>query len=292
MPAFYAGAPLSTDQRSINKAVAMVLLMVVMGATVTATAKYLTDTVPSQTIVAVQYIICLILTLPGILKHGVSSLKTQRFGLHLFRGIVGVAGFYLMYAGLEHIPLVDATLLRQSAPLCVPLISLLWLRQPVPRRHYLPLLLGFLGVVIILRPQDMSLSTWHILSFVSAITLALSMVCTFKLGETEPSHRVLFYYFALSVICIVPFTLPSIADIPMWAWGGMLYIGVTMYLTFLLYNKAFSLAQTSAIAPLNYFTVPVAGVFGWVIWGHVPDGVFLLGTALVVGAGTLVLVKK
>ena len=276
-----------SEQRRIRKAIYLSLVMVVLASTAAAAAKAASATASAASIVTVQYAICMLLCLPTALRPGLSNLRTGRSGLHLFRGLAGVLGFYLYYAALEHIPLVDALLLRQSAPLVVPLVMWAWNREGITAGHWLPLIIGFIGVAIILRPDAQGFSAWHAAGFASAIALAISMVATFHLATTEPVSRVLFYYFALSLLCVAPFGLGNLAQIRWQDWCAMLYVGVSIYYTLELYTRAYGMAPASAIAPINYLAIVLGGLWGWLIWQQVPDNWSIMGSALVIGGGLL-----
>ena len=276
-----------SERHPVRHAIYLSLMMVALASTAAAAAKYASTTAPTATIVTVQYLICMLLCLPSVLRPGIASLRTERLGLHLFRGLAGVLGFYLYYAALNHIPMVDGLLLRQSAPLVVPLVIWAWNRERIAGSAWLPLVIGFIGVAVILRPSPGGLSWWHAAGFASAIALAISMVATFHLAVTEPDSRILFYYFALSLICIAPFSLDGLDQIRWQDWLAMLYIGISIYYTLGLYTRAYGMAPASAIAPINYLAVVLGGLWGWLLWQQVPDQWSVLGSALVIAGGLL-----
>lgn len=264
--------------------------MVLLASTAAAATKFASSTVSTAAIVTIQYVICLLMCLPKILRHSLASQRTDRLGLHFFRGVAGVAGFYLFYLALDHIPMVDAMLLRQSAPLLVPLVLWAWSRERVARSAWLPLTIGFVGIVIILRPSASGLSSWHAAGFLSALTLAISMVATGKLATTEPTSRIVFYYSILSLICVAPFSLGDYAGLTLTDWAALLYIGFAISLVLNLYTQAYGMAPAAVIAPINYFAVPLAGLWGWVFWAQVPDGWSLAGGLLVIAGGLLTII--
>lgn len=271
----------------VRQAIYLSLLMVTIASTAAAATKFASARVSTEAIITVQYSMCMLLCLPITLRPGLANLATRRLGLHLFRGAVGVVGFYLFYASLNYIPMVDAMLLRQSAPLTVPLVLWLWSYERVPASAWLPLGIGFAGIAIILRPSPEGLSWWHAAGFLSALALGISMVATHKLAPTEPASRILFYYFLLSLVCVAPFSLGQFSGIHWQDWLAMIYIGVSIYFTLRLYTRAYSMAPASAIAPINYFAVVLAGLWGWVFWRQVPDAWSVVGSALVICGGLL-----
>lgn len=275
------------QRNAIRHAIFLSLLMVILGSTAAAATKYVAAHVSIAAIITVQYFICTLLCLPRILQPGIQSLRTKRLSLHLMRGLAGVLGFYLFYAAVHNIPLMDAMMLRQSAPLIVPLVMWVWGREKVVASAWLPLLIGFTGVAIILRPSALGLSWWHAGGFLSAVALAISMVATRKLAPTEPTARILFYYCVLSLACVTPFSVSDFDGLAALHWLAMIYIGVAIYLTLELYTRAYGMAPTAAIAPINYFSVVLAGIWGWVFWDHLPDRFSILGSVLVIAGGLL-----
>lgn len=271
--------------QAVRKAITLSLLMVFIASTAAVATRYASAGASIEAIVTVQYLVCTLLCLPITLRPGVANLATSRLGLHLFRGAVGVLGFYLFYAALAQVPMVDAVLLRQSAPLTVPLVVWLWNRERIPGRDWLPLLVGFVGIAVVLRPSPEGLSWWHAAGFVSAVCLSISMVATHKLATTEPSSRVLLFYSLLSLACVAPFSLGDFSDLDWRTWLAMLYVGLSIYLTLVLYNRAYAIAPAHTIAPINYLAVVLGGLWGWLLWQQVPDIWSLLGSALVICGG-------
>ncbi|MFK7976129.1 MAG: DMT family transporter [Halioglobus sp.] len=276
--------------QALRRAVVLSFVMIVLASTAAAATKFASATVSTEAIVTVQYFICLLMCLPRIARHSLASQRTHRLSLHLLRGVAGVAGFYLFYVALEHIPMVDAMLLRQSAPLLVPVVLWTWSRERVARSAWWPLSIGFIGIVIILRPSTAGLSGWHAAGFLSALTLAISMVATGKLATTEPTYRIVFYYAVLSLVCVAPFSIGDFSGLTLTDWAALLYIGFAISLVLNLYTQAYGLAPAATIAPINYFAVPLAGIWGWMFWGQVPDGWSLAGGLLVITGGILTLV--
>tara|TARA_R110002049_G_scaffold42950_5_gene127291 strand:+ start:857 stop:1759 length:903 start_codon:yes stop_codon:yes gene_type:complete len=282
---------MTAERHAIRHAIFLSVLMVLLGSTAAAATKYVAAHVAIEAIITVQYFVATLLCLPRILRPGLRSLSTQRVGLHLVRGLAGVAGFYLFYAALNHIPMMDAMMLRQSAPLTVPLVMWLWGRELIARNAWLPLLVGFVGVAIILRPSPTGLSWWHAGGFLSALALAISMVATRKLAVTEPTARILFYYCVLSLACVLPFAVHDFSGLALLDWLAMLYIGAAIYWTLELYTRAYGMAPTAAIAPINYFAVVLAGFWGWLFWDQIPDTWSVLGSVLVVAGGLLTIYR-
>ncbi len=270
------------------KGVGLGLLTVGIGSCLSAVAKHIGDQVNVSTIVFFQFAICFLCTLPWVAKNGISALRTRHRWRHLVRGVAGCLSFYAFYYALNHIPLVDASLLRHSAPLVVPLILLFWFNVIIPKTRWLALGVGFIGVIVILRPAQHGLSQWHLIGLLSGVGLAFSMVLTRVLSQEEPETRILFYYFLISLLFAVPFFIINYQPIPHSALPWLLLIGFGMYFAFIPYTRAYFYAKASVVAPTSYFSVIFAGLLDWLIWEQTPDKTSLFGVVLVLLAGIII----
>jgi len=257
-----------------------------IGASAAAASKYISADVHVSAIVLFQYGLALIILLPWLFRQSSATLKTNKLSTHLARGAAGWLCFYSFYLALEHIPLVDASLLRHVAPLFVPLVAWFWIKAKVPKERWLPMIVGFVGIALILRPSS-SPGVWHLVGLASGLTLAASMVGTRILSRTESSSKILFYYNLISVLLSLPLAILNWQSVPSWTIPYLFYIGISVFLAMWFYTKAYSYAKASVVSPIGYFSVVNAGIFGWLIWDHLPDTIALIGIGVVICAGLL-----
>lgn len=279
----------STDRQQRLIGAGLATLTVFLGSILAATGKHLSGQVHISTIVLAQYGICFLCTLPWLLRNGRHGLRTTRPWQHILRGVSGCACFYTYYMALKYIPLVDASLLRNTAPLMVPLVVLIGFGTRIPSHRWPPLIIGFLGITLVLRPSFAGISIWHVMGLASALGLAISMVSTRLLAESEPESRILFYYFTISLLFVLPFFASTYQPIPASSLPWLAILGVGMYFTFVLYTRAYTYASASTLAPTSYFSIVFSGLIDWIIWDHVPDALTFAGIVLVVLGGMLVL---
>nr|WP_243749529.1 DMT family transporter [Pseudoteredinibacter isoporae] len=258
----------------------------IVGASASAATKYISSEVPLGSIVLIQFIIGLLVLSPWIYRQGPRGLRTDYWQRHIIRGLAGFAGFCFFYLALQHIPLVDSSLLRHSAPLFVALVAYLWVGAKVPSSRWLPMIIGFCGIALILRPSS-SVSIWHIVGLGSGLSLATSMVGTRLLSHNESSSKILFYYHIIALVLSIPLAIYSWQGIPKWAWPYLLYNSLSIFVAMWLYTKAYSYAKASVVSPIGYFSVVNAGILGWLIWDHLPDTIAFAGIAVVVCAGLI-----
>lgn len=275
------------DRHHISRGAAYALATALVASTAAAGAKYLAGDLSPWFIVWIQYGVCTLMVTPWLLRQGPSALRTARPGLHLVRSLSGWLGFTTFYLALPLVPLVDATLLRSAAPLWVPLVVFAWLGGGIPAMRWVALLGGFAGVLLILQPRGLEVNAGHLLGLTAGLSLAISMATTRALSTTEPASRVLFYYFFVSFLASTPMalfhlTLPTPVQVPI-----LLYVGVSIFVTMVLYTRAYSHAPTSIIAPLSYAAVPLSGLMDWLFWQQLPGGLAIAGAVLVIASGVV-----
>jgi drug/metabolite transporter (DMT)-like permease len=272
-----------TSRLLLGAALAVATAVVVSLAS--AATKYTAEFVSIEQIVFAQYLFCMVIMLPSIKSRGVEALRTEHLRLHVMRGAAGWLCFYTYYLALDKIPLVDASLLRNAAPLFVPVLLFLWKGFRMPLVRWIPVVIGFIGIALVLRPQGSGLSLWHLVGLMSAVTLAGSIVTTRALTLTEPTNRILFYYFSFSTICSIPLAISNWHSVPLFTLPLMAGIGLSIWLTMWLYTRAYSYAKASVISPVSYCGVLFTGLLGWAIWGQIPEQSAVIGAVLIISGG-------
>jgi len=230
------------------------------------------------TLVFWQSILCLLLLLPQQRGHWKAH-PAFIWKVHFLRSVGGFTGFIFYYYALNHIPLVEASLLRSCAPLCVPFVVLIMHRTRIPVRRWLPLIIGFLGVIFIIQPTPTHVNFWHLIGLTSAIGLAFSMVTTRMLSKEVRSEETMTIYFAVSAFLsfIFAFIQNESLYVPLslFAWVGV--VAGALYMGMFLYTKAYTYAPASVVSPISYIGVVFSGVWGWLIWEHIPNALAVLG---------------
>ncbi len=277
-------------------AIIYAFFMSLVAATSAAALKYIGNEVSVEFITFWQFVTCLLISAILLKKNhladrqGLRVQKADRL-IMFIRGISGLLGFYAFYLAVSKIPLIEATLLRHSSPFFVPLIALLWFGIRTSYKVFAFIGFGFVGVYLTLRPDVVEVNVYHLLGLSSALFLALSMVTTNRL-KTYRSEVVLFYYFLISFIGMLPVGIFHWQAVSLIQALLILYIGLSIYIAMFLYNKAFTLSDAAHIAPMTYLSIVHAGLLGWLIWGFVPDWLSIVGMLIVVGCGLMTALTK
>ena len=235
-----------------------------------------------------QNFISLIVFAPWILRGGVAKLQTSRILVHILRAAAGLLSQVLMFAAVKEMPLVNAVLLSNSAPLFIPLVTWAWLRQRVSGTVWASLFIGFAGVVLILRPGVALLTNpIALIALSAALFSAFALVSVNQLSKTEPSGRILFYYFLFSSAVAAPFAILEWKTPSSQEWLFLGGIGLMMAMSQMLIIRAYQHATPSRIAPFNYTVVIFSGLIGWIVWHNKPGVLSLVGVLLVTAGGVL-----
>jgi drug/metabolite transporter (DMT)-like permease len=267
--------------------VLLTLLAFLAVAIMSAFAKAASISVASGVLVFFQNAISLGLLLPWVLFRGVRTLKTRRPGLHLVRAVTGMLSQYLFFVALKYIPLVDAVLLVNAAPLFIPLVVWIWLGTRIGGRLWLSLGIGFVGVLLILQPGRGALSWAAVVALAAGFFSAVALVAVSRLHTTDRPLRVLFYYFLLSSILASPIAISDWRVGGSYAWLWLLGVGAFMVLAQLLLILAYVQASPARVSPFNYSVVVFAGLIDWLIWRQAPNLLSAAGVLLVCVGGIL-----
>jgi len=236
----------------------------------------------------ISYCFACLIQLLFISKEGFAFLKTKRVWGHLGRVIFGALSTLLYVYSLNLVPLMNATLLLNTAPLLVPIFAIFLLKTKASLKTWIFLLIGFIGVLFILNPNFSSLgSPGNLIGLTSGIIQALAFIFVKMLTSTEPIKRINFYFFFISFCMFVPFALYSWHTPPLEIWIWALCGGITSFLSQLFIVKGYHYADASHVGPFQYASVIFSGIIGWVVWKEIPALNDLIGTLLVILGGAL-----
>lgn len=254
-------------------------------AVVGACIKAASATMPNEVVVFFRNSVALLVLLPWILRVRLRGLATQHLGGHLLRAGFGLSAMYCFFYALHHLNLAEAVLLNYSAPLFIPLIAWLWIRER-PAPIILPVtLLGFVGIGLIINPGGEALLRGPaLIGAASGVLAAAAMVSIRRISRVETTPRIVFYFtFLSSLISAVPL---------LWAWQtpgsaaltAMIVAGVMALIGQLCLTRAYSLAPAARVGAITYISVVFAALIGWMAWGETPTLLAVCGAVLVIAA--------
>lgn len=234
----------------------------------------------------------LFVLLPILARTGFAVLRTQRLGLYVLRGTLNTGAMLCFFFALSITPLVQVTALSFTAPLFATLGAALVLGEVVRGRRWAAMFVGFLGMLVILRPGLVALDTGSILVIVSSALWALAILCIKRLSSTESSVAITAY------MAIVMAPLTGIAAIPFWQWPSAEQYLVLGFIALLgtiaqtCMNQALHEADASAVLPLDFAKLIWTSILGYVLFFEIPDIWVYVGGAMIFGAATYISVRE
>lgn len=256
--------------------------------------KTLSDDIPTEQIVFIRNFIGLCLLLPWLIKKGVSRLHTEHFGLHLMRGLIGLTAMVCLFYSWGHLPLAQASLLKQMSPIFIPIFAYFWIKESIGIKTVLAIFIGFIGVAFVINP-DAESSTVNfviLIALLGAMLGALAKVVIRKMRPTETPGRIVFYFALIGTLASVVPALLVWVNLNWIQFGSLVSIAIFSTAGQLLLSKAYGLAPAGQLGIYTYSSVVFAALFGWLIWGEVLSFNTVLGIIIVLLASLLAVMDR
>jgi drug/metabolite transporter (DMT)-like permease len=212
------------------------------------------------------------------------SLAPRRMGLHLFRNGAHFLGQAAWTFGVTLLPLATVFAIEFTTPVWVALLAVVLLGERMSAPRLAAIVLGFLGVLVVVRPNPSSLDPAALIVLGSALAFALTSVATKELTRTETTFTILFWMnamqFPLNMIGSDPWFLLRLADAPPLAVAGIALSGLAAH--FCLTN-AYHHGDATVVVPLDFLRIPLIALVGFWLYGEPLDPWVFAGAALIVG---------
>lgn len=230
----------------------------------------------------------LVLVLPS---RGVVVFQSKRPYAQLLRALLMLAATLLLFTTLQYLPQAEATAINFLAPLIMLALAPWFLKEPGRISRWIAAVVGFLGVVIIIRPGSGLDPVGVVFGLITACTFAFQFLVTRRLAVDNP-FTTLLWSGAVGSVCmtvllpfVLPQALPFLQALSLWQWAVLFLTGFWGALGHLLQIQAYRLAPASMLAPFVYLQIVSASALGWLIWGVFPDAVTWLGIGVVCASG-------
>jgi drug/metabolite transporter (DMT)-like permease len=226
----------------------------------------------------------LLFMLPWMLRHGRGGLATGRLGAYFWRAGIGLIAMLTWFSAIAYLPLAEAVALNFTVPLFATAGAALFLGEVVRARRWTATAVGFLGVIIILRPGFVEFTPVMALPIIAAGFTAATTLIVKSLSRTEaPATIVAYMNLLLTPLSLLPalfvWRWPTPTE---WALG--LFVGLCAVLAHIVFTRAFVQADASAVMPFDYMRLPFVALVGYLLFAEVPDGWTWVGAAVIAGA--------
>ena len=228
---------------------------------------------------------CMLLMLsPMLVLNFKESITTHRLDLQLMRITFALIAMLFGFTALIKMPLADATAIAFAKSFFVTIFAVLILRETVGVFRWGAVAIGFLGVLIMLRPGSESFSIYGVFAVVGAAAAGIVMVIIRLLSRTEAPATILLYQsFGVAIVMIIPATW--FWQQPLWhEWLLLIAIGFVSYFAQKANIFAYKWGEASLLASLDYARLIYATILGYLIFGDLPDLYTWLGASIIICA--------
>jgi len=223
---------------------------------------------------------------------GYGALITRRWKWHLLRTLLATGAMFGFFYGLSRMPLVNALTIAFTAPLMVTALSVPFLGEHVGWRRWLAVIVGFAGVLVVLRPGEGMITPAAIGILIAALCYSGLALTARKLATTESSFS-LSIYVVTGPLLISAFTLPGNFTMPTASsWLLFVLAGLCSALAWVGVVGGYRRAPPALLAPFEYTALIGAAAAGYWIWGEVPDKWVITGGLIIIGSGLFIVYRE
>lgn len=227
-----------------------------------------------------------------VVTGGARQLRTRKPVGHMVRSLAGLVGSFCYFYSYGHMPLADVVAISFAMPLFAAALAVPLLGEKVGIRRWSAILVGFAGVLIMVRPGGDGFSLVSLIMVAGAALYAIASIAIRHMSATESSAAIVFYFSLTSAVAsavALPWTW--VAPTP-GQWAFLVIIGLGGGIAQICLTRAFASAPLAVIAPFEYATLLWSVAIGWMFWNEVPDWAVGLGAVIVVASGLYILHRE
>lgn len=287
-------AKISTDAANRSATlggIALMLLAVWMFSFGDALGKYIVATYSVGQLLLLRAAASLVVMSPAIWRQRAALRTIQRPGLQLIRVALSTLEVAAFFAATVYLPLADVITYYLAAPIFVTAGSAIFLKEHVGWRRWSAIVVGFIGVMIALRPSTQAVSWPAMIALAGSASFAALMLITRSLRGTPDIvlTSAQFCGTLLFGLVVAPFgwITPSLPDLGLFALAGCISIAAALSV-----NRSLKLAPASVVVPYQYTMIIWAVIFGYVVFGDVPSAAMLAGAAVIIVAGLYIFLRE
>lgn len=278
-------SPAAAGRSAALAGIGYMLIAVFLFAFNSAVGKWLVAKYPVGEFMLIRSLFTLLFLSPFIWHAGRAAFaNAPRPGLQVLRVVLGAVEVAMFFWAVSYLPLADTTTFYLAGPIYVTALSVLLLRERVGWRRWTAVLIGFIGVVIALRPSSESFTLPALIALAGSMTYALVLITTRMLRATNDIVLMTTYFIGAIAFGLATLPLgwvtPTAYDLLCLAGVGFANIVAQFSVI-----RSLKLASASVVVPYQYTLIVWSVVFGWLMFAELPDVYTVLGAAIIVAAG-------
>jgi drug/metabolite transporter (DMT)-like permease len=281
------------DKQNTPAGIGLMLFGFLLFSATDALAKWMAGIYAPGQMLLVRSIASTLVISPFVLRVGIRSLlAVEQPWLHVLRVVFATTEVLCFYWAVSGLALADAMTYYLAGPIYVTVLAALFLNERIGWRRWSAVAVGFLGVLIALKPSSGVFNYHALVAFTGSVLYALFLVVTRRLRRT-PDLTLAAWQMVGTLIAgavVAPFAWRPFVhalDVPMLAM-----LGVTALVAIMAVNRSLKLAPASIVVPYQYTLIVWAVLFGYVVFGDIPSWRVLLGAAIIVAAGLYIFFRE
>ncbi|MCK1543160.1 DMT family transporter [Bradyrhizobium sp. 147] len=280
------------DDRSARLAgIALMVLSIFLFSFGDAMGKFLVGTYSVGQLLFLRACAALLLLSPLIWRQRRQFLELERPRLQLFRVVLSTLEVAAFFLATVYLPLADVITYYLAGPIFVTAMSAVFLGERVGWRRWTAILIGFCGVLIALRPSAQTVSLPALIALGGSLSFATLMLITRSLRKTPDivmaSSQFIGTFSLGAVLSAFHWVPPTSGSLVIFALAGCVSVTALFCV-----NRSLKLAPASVVVPYQYSMIVWAVIFGFVVFGDVPEVATLLGAAIIIGAGFYIYLRE
>ncbi|WP_245156362.1 DMT family transporter [Agrilutibacter solisilvae] len=229
-----------------------------------------------------------IAALPLLYRHGPGLLRTTQLPRYLVRCVIGVFSMLCGFWAIGHLPLAQAVSLSYSTPIFVTIAAVIFLGEQVRARRWAAVALGFVGVLVIVRPGTTGFSAGTLIALAAAVLSGIVSIQIKQLSATEPADRIVLW----TTLLWVPMSLLPALFVWQWpqgiTWLWVAAAGLMGTGGHMLWTRALKLGDVSALTPISFMQLPFVAVMGYLLFNEDLDRWTVIGAGIIFAANAYI----
>jgi len=262
----------------------IILVASLVSVLMSALIKHVGQTIPVIEILFFRQVLVLIIISPVIFRNRTTVFKSNIYGMHFLRAALSIFAMYTGFSALVNMPLAEVTAISFARILFTTVLAIIFLSEVIGVRRWTSIIVGFVGVLVVIRPDPDNLNLYALMAVVSAMFVSGVQILLRKLSQIDKASTILvFHSTTVTLVMAVPtyflWVMPSLDELIY-----ILMIGALMSLMQWMFIQALKVGEAAAIAPMEYVRLLYAAIVGIVFFAEIPTAWTLSGAAIIVAS--------
>lgn len=227
------------------------------------------------------------------LGPGIATIRTQRFGVHLVRAIIGLTSMTCLFVGVMLLPLAESATLAFTVPIFATILGALVLKEPTGWHRWAAVLAGFAGVLIVAQPGSGHFPFWGAVAGITAAFLtAVVMILLRTMGRTEHPFTTVFWFATLSIVPLSVAVAFDHGHVTGWTWVWLVGVGLAGNCGQLAMTGSLRYGPVSLVVPIDYSSLLWATLYGWLLFAVLPTAATWIGAPIIIASGLYIVHRE